>query len=133
MSEAEIVVRLRPSMLVWAAAFSTVTAIAVAWWGPHMSPVVLVAMPIIVPATTWSTLRLSLDPSGVVVASSRMSWDEVTLTTTRRGKPVLARRPGVPGRGPRIVLTHYEPEWRLGRIGAAIQRWAPHLLDGDRS
>jgi hypothetical protein len=89
---------------------------------------------VIVPAVTAIGLprqmTMSLTASGVTVARRTADWDSVELRQGRLGTSLRTVK-GTPVRAGRVnvLLPIYETDWRHGRIGDDLQRWAPELLN----
>jgi hypothetical protein len=84
-------------------------------------------------AFIWWFLRLKLSPDGIAVGVNRSPWSKLQLGRTRRGAEVLVSVNADSWRERVAVsLANYEGDWQAGRIGDAIRRWRPDLLQPGR-
>ena len=84
-------------------------------------------------AFIWWFLRLKLSPDGVAVGVNRAPWSKLQVGTTRRGADLLVSiNPGSWRERLAVSLGNYERDWQSGRIGEAIRRWRPDLLEPQR-
>ncbi len=82
------------------------------------------------PAIMAATMKLELDPSGVRIQSARASWGQFQLIQGTFGYHLKVPASIEPRRRRRInlFLAMWEPNWRNGKIGAHLARYAPGLL-----
>ncbi len=87
--------------------------------------VVFVAMVIFL----WWFLRLKLSPEGMSVGVNKAPWAKLDVRPGKRGDVILSV--DAQSWRERLVFSpvNYEDDWRAGRIGDAVRRWRPDLLD----
>jgi hypothetical protein len=94
----------------------------------------LVVVWVLLVAFLWWFLRLKLSADGVAMGINKAPWPKMQLGTTKRGADVLvSMNPASFRERLAIATNNYETDWRAGRIGEAMRRWRPDLLEPGRS
>ena len=90
----------------------------------------LVVVWVLLIAFMWWFLRLKVSADGVAMGINRAPWSKMQLGKTKRGADVLvSMNPDSWRERLAVALSNYESNWRTGRIGEAIRRWRPDLLE----
>ena len=101
-------------------------AVASAAFG--MSVISVFVVPVIAAVMIRHLMTIELWAEGVTLNGKMVSWDRLQLTKGRFGESLTAPSEGPGRRRANIQLWVYEREWRTGRIGADVRRWAPGIL-----
>ena len=92
-----------------------------------LSAVVVIVAPAV---GTWffgRSARVTIDRTGVRLASSSCRWPDIELRASRWGAS-LRSRPGVPRKSRLVVFfPMYLADWESHPISNDLRRWAPHL------
>ena len=130
MSDSPDTTSYRPKWWYWAAtAAASVAFLAIARQLIDFDNLLFVVVPAVTAIGMPRLMTMSLTASGVTVARHTAEWHSVELRHGRFGTSLRTVK-GTPVRAGRVnvLLPIYETDWRNGRIGDDLQRWAPDLL-----
>jgi hypothetical protein len=107
---------------------STFALAAIVNAGFDVGVVSMFVVPVIAAVVSRHFATLELSAEGVTVNRRTVSWERLHLTKGRFGDSLTAASEGSGARRANILLPIYEREWRTGRIGEDVRRWAPGVI-----
>ena len=106
----------------------TLALFAVASAAFGMSVISVFVVPVIAAVMIRRLMTIELSAEGLTLNGKTVPWERLQLTKGRFGESLTAPSEGPDRRRSNIQLWVYEHEWRTGRIGADVRRWAPGIL-----